>query len=882
MTFVRYLRFRSPAVFFSPALALSTLVTFMVTLNDPRAPALVVEIQSDASGVAQLFFDVGNGITERDSVAVPVGASNNFQTLRFLLPRRTIHALRLDPINTSATITLRRTRIIDAAGDPLLEFRGKDVAAVQQLTNRIDSADVVQFTTVPSANDPILSLALTEPLQADKWTSGRLLRVATRIAITVLLAALVAGAFSMLRGLLYRVSTLSVNVRLGVEWGGTLLDRTARSISDPAFLTFDRLAILCYLAVSALFVLSVLGGFHGSSISLHSTDGSIRPLMGTGKPIRSDEWAYHTPAILHQVYRAVPFDGEVSALGPDYAALISNVPTRHFTTLFRPQFWAFFFLPPAYAFSYYWQFKAALLLCGVFSLLMLLSRSSKIAAVGTLWYFFSPFTQWWYSWPSLLPEMIGSFCIVMCTVFYMSVGQRPLLLFLAALACLVGAVNFAMCAYIPHQIPLVWLGVFLCVWWLLAKREHIFTRRGVLMRSGVLCATWLAVCAVMIGFYRDAATALTTIANTVYPGQRTMPGGEYPVPLLLSNFFSLWMDDNRLPQICGQSVTCGGFLWLAPVTLIGLLTGRPKAAPLRSAYGVLSVFAALLVVWMFVPLPGAIGSLSFMNKSGIGRSTHVLGLVNVALVSLYLGMRSAQTEITGGIRRTVTLGLVVWAFVYVVFLWTNRHLADFLTSGELLEASGYTAIMAVAVLENRLGVVAAGVVLPLIMTVGLVNPMDRGLRAIESTALFQFMRSHPDLLAHRWIVYSARPIGGDALASVSRLGLFSAVGCQVMTGLKYVPDLRALRAFDPDGSQQELINRSVWLIAEPEFSGRRAAFQQVRSDMILLTVSPLDPALKQAGVRYAALPQPPPPEIAAQMRALSGNPIDGYWLYQLP
>ena len=116
--------------------------------------------------------------------------------------------------------------------------------------------------------------------------------------------------------------------------------------------------------------------------------------------------------------------GETSALGRDYASLIGNIPVRHFTTIFRPQFWGFFLLPPAYGFSFYWQFKAMLLASGVFSLLFLLSRSSRIALFGTLWYFWSANTQWTYSWPSLLPEMIGAFCLTICSVFYISTGRR--------------------------------------------------------------------------------------------------------------------------------------------------------------------------------------------------------------------------------------------------------------------------------------------------------------------------------------------------------------------------------------------------------------------------------------------------------------------------
>ena len=73
----------------------------------------------------------------------------------------------------------------------------------------------------------------------------------------------------------------------------------------------DRLAMGCYLGIFTWFALSVSAGFHGSALSRYSTFTTVTgapldPIVGRAKPIRSDEWAYHTPAMLHQVYRRHP------------------------------------------------------------------------------------------------------------------------------------------------------------------------------------------------------------------------------------------------------------------------------------------------------------------------------------------------------------------------------------------------------------------------------------------------------------------------------------------------------------------------------------------------------------------------------------------------
>ena len=419
---------------------------------------------------------------------------------------------------------------------------------------------------------------------------------------------------------------------------GRLLDRLALSFSDPHFLVFDRLAIGFYLAILTLFVLQVSAGIHGSGISSYrsraSADPSLEPIAGTAKPVRGDEWSYHTPAILYQIYRPAPFSAETSALGRDHASLISNIPVRHFTTIFRPQFWGFFVLPPAYGFSFYWQFKAMLLTTGVFSLLLLLTRSSRIALFGTLWYVWSAYTQWTYSWPSLLPEMIGLFCVTICSLFYMSTGRRRALLLAAALLCVACAINFALCAYVPHQIPLVWLGIFLSIWWIWARRSTIWSPEYAGERVLALAFVVLTVGFVMRGFYLDAERALEGIANTVYPGRRSLPGGTYQLAMLGSHFFPFWMEDGRIPRFFANICESAGFIWLAPITLFFMNRTKRGESDKLSAYWILATFGAFLFIWLTVPMPEAIGQALLLNKTGTGRSMHVLGLVNIALVSL--------------------------------------------------------------------------------------------------------------------------------------------------------------------------------------------------------------------------------------------------------
>lgn len=662
---------------------------------------------------------------------------------------------------------------------------------------------------------------------------------------------------------------------------GVLLDRLADAVSDPEFIQFDRLAVLAYLAIGVWFVVSVAMGFHGSAITQYSqmgtlTNGPVPPLLGTGKAIRSDEWAFHTPAILNQVYRADAFATKTSAAGPDSAALISNIPVSHFTTVFRPQFWGFFVLPLVTAFSWYWQFKALLLLTGVFSLLLLLTQSSRIAAFGALWYASSSYVQWTYSWASLLPEMTGLFCLVMCALFYMSVGRKPALLVAAALGCVTCAVNFALCAYPPHQIPLVWLGVFLCLWWVSIKRTSILARNHGLPRATAFCGAALVIAAVVYAFYRDVKPAVEVIANTVYPGRRSLSGGGYPGVMFLSHFFTFWEGDGRtpLPQLFGNICECSGFLWLAPVTVLTLRRATSDQRAERRAYWMLAVFAVLLVAWMTLPVPRLIGRLTLMDQVPVWRTLHVLGLVNVALVGLAFASAVNRGHAPLRANWVILQAGIVGAAVMTVFWLANRRMENFFTVPQVIVTAVYASVLLVAVLRNWFRVLAVGVIVPQLAAFGLVNPLDRGFSVLDSAPLFRFVRNHGDLLRDRWIIYADSHVYP---------GFFTAIGCDVVTGLKIEPDLEALARFLPGGANRDLINQSGYLIAEPEFGNGPSRFEHMALGHLKWRVSPLDPRLREIGVRYAAFFMYPPPDgVASQLTPLTSRPVSGFWLYRLP
>ncbi len=505
-----------------------------------------------------------------------------------------------------------------------------------------------------------------------------------------------------------------------------------------------------------------------------------------------DEWDFHTPAILNEALRAHRFEVQSSALGNHSVALIGNVPVAHISTIFRPQFWGFFVLPVDYAFAVYWQFKALLLLTGLFTWLLLLTHSTLCSITGALWYFFSAYTQWSYSWPSLLPEMVGLICFVMVCACYLTIGRNAIGLALAALAGATCAINFGMCAYLPQLFPLAELALFFFAAWCIAKRELIFRGDGAGLR--MLCATLSIALIAVIGIvvFLQLRTAIAGIANTTYPGKRVFAGASASPQVYISHFLN-WKETEthvpaQLPNICEAS----GFLWLAPVTLFCI--GRLMFSRLQKfAFATLWCWSLIMLGWLLFPIPGRIGKFLGLTLTGATRSDAALGLANIAIVMLCvacIGKRNGGfSRWTAGLASAAsTLG--IFGVIFTLVFLTNGLMSGFFSLREMLFAAAFATAAAMLILEGRKALFACLLVVPLAVKFGGVNPIERGVTVFTNSKLYSFVHADKALLESEWIVFS------EEMHSPEFLG---GVGCQVYNGLHYLPDIDHFALFRSAG-----------------------------------------------------------------------------------
>ncbi len=598
-----------------------------------------------------------------------------------------------------------------------------------------------------------------------------------------------------------------------------------------------------------LFVVSVAWELNGSSVGMWSNLLSEKTapaglLFSTPKRVRGDEWTVWTPAMLSQAQQTPPFPIENTSLGAGKTPLIMSVPVAYYTTLFRPQLWGFFVFNFARGFSFYWCAKVfGLLFATGWCLRQIGLRSAGLTVFGAIWIFFSSFTQWWFSSPAMLPEMIASWAICLgCAARLLrplTRGQTT-----AALAGFVFfAINFVLCLYPPYQIPLLLLGGAILV----GVSREVGTAPGniILARLGL---GMLLVLLILIPFWIEVRPTLGLVRQTVYPGARRALGGDLSLFKLFSGLIGFFESEQVGPRIYNNIAEASNFypLWPLPalVVVFAAWRGRARIDPLLAALGLTLIVLSLYCV---VPWPSWLLHGTLLSFSTERRALLAVGVANVFFCCLFLDRyreRILANSAAWG------MGVASW-LAMAALLWSlsQRDPTYFADRFQLLLPLAInTAVIVLFFGESLRRFLPAVLGILLIFSNAGINPLMTGLAPLIDSETFQTVqRLHRADPAGKWIVFHSRYFAQ----------LVKATGVPIFNGTKVVPDLPFLHRLDPAAANEFTYNRYANIVCELPRQGQRAPVEGglVHPDMYILFLAPDFPALQEAGYRYVVFPR---------------------------
>ena len=267
------------------------------------------------------------------------------------------------------------------------------------------------------------------------------------------------------------------------------------------------------------------------------------------------------------------------------------------------------------------------------------------------------------------------------------------------------------------------------------------------------------------------------------------------------------------------------------------------------------------------------GPFSCLNLTFGQRCLPALGLANIAIVALFLSDHRERTIGSPG------SAWITWIFrtpcTFVLFagalLASNVGIQWFFSWREVLISACLGTLLIMLLLYGPRRWFAILLIVLQVAMFGTVNPLERGIGVITSSELAAFVQGHPELRKDRWLVYS------DALAAS---GFLTALGCDVYTNQRYLPDVDNFALFAARGLHMDLINRGGYLTAHLTDPRVQSRFELIDPHVTRWYVDVSDPLLKELDIRYLAFDQKPPPGVTARLMPLSATPVGNLWLYR--
>jgi hypothetical protein len=558
-----------------------------------------------------------------------------------------------------------------------------------------------------------------------------------------------------------------------------------------------------------LFTITTINGTSAGSLYSNFFRGADpRLLAGQPRWIRSDEWLVQTPLTLSQVQQGLPRLSHIVPGGVDVSVLW-NVPYREWSTLFRPQMWAFFVLPLDHAFAFMWWLPAIVLGAAAYALLTTLWRRPGAALAGSLAFVFSGFFQWWYEAITLWPV---AFALVTatCTIWMLrnvSRRTRGLLGVLAAYSAIVAVLS----QYPAFLVPCTLAAAAFCLGSVLSADLSWKERLG---RTAPLLAAGAVAGAVSLSYFLTRLSTVEAVLATIYPGQRRGVTGD----LKSFSHYSVWAgifgQGLTGPSVRGFAVNAsegssflfvGFFLFPSACWLIG----RRWRSVRQVDWLMVALLGCLTLFLAFVYVPGwdAIAHVMLLDRTTFARIVIGLGLVSFFLLAVVV-------ERLAELRRrpplwTVAAAIVLVGLPHAVVLGHLRgHAAPFLESIPWWPVL-LVGLMA-AVILYALGRRTLPSVLLLVVSFcvsGTVNPLYRGVLDLRDTdigrEIISVQHEHPGT----WLA-----IGDPGTAAMLR-----ETAVESYSGDQAWPSQQMWNQIDPHGTEAKIWNRyaHIWWTANP-------------------------------------------------------------------
>ncbi len=612
-----------------------------------------------------------------------------------------------------------------------------------------------------------------------------------------------------------------------------------------------KLSSLYFPAIVLLVALIlVMLNISGSSLALYETSSgkssdTAGVLLGQPRPVRSDEWLVRTPWLLNQIENDLPRQS-IGGMGRHDLALVGDIPVKSLDLLVKPHQIPSVFLGPSESLAAEWWIWHALMMTGMYSLVLVLTRKIGISIFVSILLVASPSTQWWAAPGTFTTVGYGALAAAVLLKSLESESRRKRL----ALTALAGwlAACLVCTLYVPWIITTTLVVGFICFTNItigLVKADDLRNElKSTALGIGLFVVTALAFTGFFVWRHLDA---IAVINATVYPGARTSESGGgvntatlFGAPL---DFFS-GKSNVTVVNETNQSENSSGIIFIIPILVatFGMLAFQKRILRDKNMAVLIATLLAgsALLSWALFPIPTTVGKLLLLDRVPPERVLPALTFAGLIALGQYLCLEIRPESVK---EKFVVLSATIVFVIPCVFAANSYRVENMPVNNQV--ALTLVAIVSCSLLfllskYRKVGTIA----LVMFSTVQFlaVNPLQRGASPLLDNPVSVSAKEINKGLGSDggWIL-----IGGDVYVR----GSLEAAGVSLISGISRYPDYDYWSVLDPELKYEESWNRYGHIFVFPGEKGSQPLITSPQGDVIQVVLDPCDTRLRSLNIK---------------------------------
>ena len=594
-----------------------------------------------------------------------------------------------------------------------------------------------------------------------------------------------------------------------------------------------RILIGCLIVL-----LFTAGKINGSSISqifayLPGYDGTAA--FGEPRGEHSDEWAVFTAMAISQERNDYGYYSSLYRGTDTDMAVIYGQPVRDPVTLFRPFLLVYLFAGTEYGLAFYWTARIIVLFLVSFEMgLLVFEKDKKLSLILALLLSCAPVIQWWNSVNGICELFIFSQLAILAFDRYLKADSRdwrrkiPLALLIAWCAgC------FIMVLYPAWQITMGYLLLVFLIWVMVKNRKNFHFSRTDALGIGIFLAVMAAL---LFHFYHRSGETISSIMNTVYPGEREETGGGFDVfPTLFAEWTDFFSPYSSILKFASQNVENSRIFDFFPIGIVlsvySMVTKKKKNFLMILLLALDAVFLSfLLFKW-----PLWLAKVTLFSNVITNRATLAFGAINLFL--LLISVHELRGRHFGFIIKLILIlcGILMSGMTFSYF-----GAGKFMYLWLIVAAAAAVLCCIFFRISSEKGV-NSFLIYVLVLSIGCgltVNPIQIGISDLMNNDLVSEIETINDKKEGKWVVSGF---------SFAMNNIPTIVGASTLNSTAEYPNFEMWKILDPSGSHSDDYNRYLHLMIditdtpEPEY-------ELLQPDELNLTLD--IQSLKKIGTTY--------------------------------